>query len=272
LRLGTLKGKPRSQAQVAVSSDGRAWYLLNASPDLRQQIEVSPPLWPSEGARDSPIRSVILTSAEIDAVVGLLSLREFQKFTVYSTRAVQEILLRENSLFHALHRLPDQVRWSVVCPGSEIELNAALRAHVIPLDGGYPTFVAPGRPPEEAVVGLAIEQNGRRLLFLPGVGIITENLLQWMYKSDVLLFDGTFWSDDELIRVQQGARTARQMGHVPMSGPGGSLEALAHLDRPRKIFMHINNTNPVLDEESPEHRVMRDAGWELAFDGMEIEL
>src|SRR5215469_3562239 len=99
LRLGTLKGKPRSQAQVTVSSDGRAWYLLNASPDLRQQIEVSPPLWPSEGARDSPIRSVILTSAEIDAVVGLLSLREFQKFTVYSTRAVQEILLRENSIF-----------------------------------------------------------------------------------------------------------------------------------------------------------------------------
>jgi len=272
LRLGTLQGKARSQAQVAVSSDGRTWHLLNASPDLRQQIELCPSLWPAQGVRHSPIRSVVLTSAEIDAVAGLLSLREFQTFTVHSTRAVQEILRRENSLFQALHRLPDQVRWSVFCPGTICELDAALRVHVIPLEGGYPTYVGPGRPPEEAVVGLAIEQEDRRLLFLPGVGTITENLLEWMKKSDVLLFDGTFWSDDELIRVQQGAPTARQMGHVPMSGARGSLESLAHLDRPRKIFMHINNTNPVLDEESAEHREMRDAGWQLAFDGMELEI
>jgi pyrroloquinoline quinone biosynthesis protein B len=272
LRLGTLKGKARSQAQVAVSSDGGVWHLLNSSPDLRQQIESCSFLWPAEGLRHSPIHSVILTSAEIDAVIGLLSLREFQPFTVYSTRAVQEILLRENSLFHALHRLPDQVRWSAFCPENVFELDALLSVHVIPLEGGYPTSVNGKRPPEEAVVSLAIEQDGRRLLFLPGVGTITQNLLEWMEKSDVLLFDGTFWSDDELIRIQPGARTARQMGHVPMSGPGGSLEALAHLDRPRKIFMHINNTNPVLDEESAEYRAVRDAGWELAFDGMELEV
>src|SRR5208337_907163 len=111
LRLGTLKGKARSQAQLAIGSDGRAWHLLNASPDLRQQIESSPCLWPSEGVRHSPLRSVVLTSAEIDAVVGLLSLREFQPLTIYSTRAVQEILLKENSLFHALHRIPDQAKW-----------------------------------------------------------------------------------------------------------------------------------------------------------------
>ena len=205
-------------------------------------------------------------------MVGLLSLREFQAFTVHSTRAVQQILLRENSLFQALHRLPDQVRWSVFSSDRAFELDAGLRVHVIPLAGGYPTFVNPGPPLEEAVVGLAIEEDGRRLLFLPGVGEITENLLQWMEKSDVLLFDGTFWSDDELIRVQQGARTARQMGHVPMAGPDGSLETLAHLDRPRKIFMHINNTNPVLNEEGAEHRKMKEAGWELAFDGMEVEI
>jgi pyrroloquinoline quinone biosynthesis protein B len=272
LRLGTLKGTARSQAQVAVSSDGDGWHLLNASPDLRQQIEGSPCLWPAEGARHSPIRSVVLTSAEIDAVAGLLSLREFQSFAVYSTRAVQEILLRENSLFHALHRLADQVRWCAFCPGNIFELDAQLRVEAIPLHGGYPTFVGGGHPVEEAVVGLAMEAGGRRLLYLPGVGEITENLLEWMEKSDVLLFDGTFWSDDELIRVQQGARTARQMGHVPMSGACGSLEALANLKRPKKIFMHINNTNPVLDEESAEHRAVIDGGWELAYDGMEFEL
>jgi len=214
----------------------------------------------------------VLTSAEIDAVVGLLSLREFQPLTIYSTRAVQEILLKENSLFHALHRVPDQAKWCAFCPGNVFELDSELRVEAIPLNGGYPTFVGGGRPPEEAVVGLAVESGSRRLLFLPGVGEITENLLEWMEQSDVLLFDGTFWSDDELIRVQQGARTARQMGHVPLSGPSGSLETLARLKRPRKIFMHINNTNPVLDEESPEHRAVIDAGWELAFDGMEFDL
>lgn len=272
LRLGTLKGTARSQAQVAISPDGGAWHLLNASPDLRLQIESSPCLWPSEGIRHSPIRSVVITSAEIDAVVGLLSLREFQPFTVYSTRAVQDILRRENSLFQALHRLEDQVRWCAFCPGNVFELDSELSVEAIPLGGGYPTFAGGTRPMEEAVVGLAIEHGGRSLLFLPGVGEITENLLEWMEKSDVLLFDGTFWSDDELSRVQQGARTARQMGHVPMSGPSGSLETLKGLKRPKKIFMHINNTNPVLDEESAERRALTDGGWELAYDGMEFGL
>ena len=272
LRLGTLRGKARSQAQVAISSEGGAWHLLNASPDVRQQIEASPFLWPSEGVRHSPIRSVIVTSAEIDAVAGLLSMREFQHFTVYSTRAVQEILLRDNTLFQALRRVPNQVRWCVFSPGDLLQPEAKLRVKAIPLQGGYPAFAHGSRPPEEAVVGLALGNGNRRLVFLPGVGEITEDLLQWMEQSDVLLFDGTFWSDDELIRVEQGARSARQMNHVPMSGPGGSLETLASLTRPRKIFMHINNTNPVLDEDSREHRAVIDAGWELAFDGMEFEL
>jgi pyrroloquinoline quinone biosynthesis protein B len=272
LRLGTLRAKARSQAQAAVSSDGHSWHLLNASPDLRGQIENAAFLWPATGVRHSPIRSVILTSAEIDAVTGLLSLREFQPFTVYSTQAVQDILLCQNNLFHALQRLPNQVKWRVFSSGGVFQPDTGLPVQTIPLRSDYPAFVTTTHQPQEAGVGLALGNGGRHLLFLPAVGEITEELLGQMEQSDLLLFDGTFWSDDELIRVQQGARTARQMNHVPMSGPGGSLEVLSKLKRPRKVYMHINNTNPVLDEDSPEHRAVVDAGWELAFDGMEFEL
>jgi pyrroloquinoline quinone biosynthesis protein B len=272
LRLGTFPGKARSQAQAAVSWDGHSWHLLNASPDLRRQIEDAVFLWPAEGVRHSPIRSVILTSAEIDTVAGLLSLREFQPFTVYSTRAVQEVLLGENNLFHALQRVPNQVKWRVFSSGGVFPADTGLPVQAIPLRSDYPAFVTTKHEPEEAGVGLALGNGGRRVLFLPAVGEIGEDLLGWMEQSDLLLFDGTFWSDDELIRVQQGARTARQMNHIPMSGPSGSLEVLSRLKRPRKVYMHINNTNPVLDEDSPEHRAVVDAGWELAFDGMEFEL
>jgi pyrroloquinoline quinone biosynthesis protein B len=272
LRQGTLRGNARSQAQAAVSSDGHCWHLLNASPDLRGQIESAAFLWPAEGVRHSPIRSVTLCSAEIDAVMGLLSLREFQPFTVYSTRAVQDILLCQNNLFHALQRLPNQVKWSVFSSGGVFQPDTGLPVQAIPLRSDYPTFVTTTHEPEEAGVGLAVGNGGCQLLFLPAVAEITEDLLGWMEQCDLLLFDGTFWSDDELIRVQQGARTARQMNHVPISGPGGSLEVLSRLKRPRKVYMHINNTNPVLDEDSPEHRAVVDAGWELAFDGMEFEL
>ncbi len=272
LRLGSLRGQARSQAQVAVSSDGLSWHLLNASPDLRLEIENSDFLWPSQGVRHSPIRSVILTSAEIDAIVGLLSLREFSPFTVHSTEAVQEILLRENNLFAVLQRVPNQVQWRAFSSDGRFEPGPGLSVQAIPLRGGYPAFVRDGHPPDQAVVGLAIENGGRRVTFLPGVGEITGNLLEWMEQSDLLLFDGTFWSDEELIRVQQGARTARQMNHLPMSGPCGSLATLSALNRPRKIFMHMNNTNPVLDEESREYRAVIQAGWEIAFDGMEFQL
>jgi len=272
LRSGTLRGKARSQAQVAISSDGAAWHLLSASPDLRLQIENSRFLWPSEGVRQSPIRSVVLTSAEIDSITGLLSLREFSPFTIFSTQAVQDILLGENNVFDVLQRVPDQVTWRAFRADDSFELAGDLTVEAISLPAGYPVFVRNNHPAEEAVVGLAIENRGRRLVFLPGVGEVTKNLLEWMETSDVLLFDGTFWSEDELIRVQQGAKTARQMNHVPISGVCGSLEILSSLERPRRIFMHINNTNPILDEDSPEHQAVMDAGWEVAYDGMEFEI
>lgn len=276
LRLGALHGQARTQAQVAVSADNHVWHLLNASPDLRQQIEVAPCLHPREGVRDSPIASVILTCAEVDQVLGLLLLREMQPFTAYATDSVRDILLGDNSIFQVLHRIPDQVYWRSLVPGNGCEIAAGLQVEPISLNGAFPGFVNAERVarlrPDEAVLGLVLKCGGHSMMYLPGVGAIDDALLEQMEQSDLVMLDGTFWSDDELIRVRQGARTARQMGHLPISGPEGSLQRLATLRRPRKVYIHINNTNPILDEDSPEYQAVREAGWEVACDGMTMEL
>jgi pyrroloquinoline quinone biosynthesis protein B len=276
LRAGTLRGKPRSQIQVGVSADGRAWHLLGASPDLGQQIEANPCLHPRQGPRDSPIASVILTCAEVDQSLGLLLLREMHPFTAYATASVRDILLGDNSMFRMLHRAAAQVDWHAVRPAVPFEPEAGMQVEAIPMGGGYPSYLGADRlahcRADEAVVGLSVRGGGHSLLFLPGVPAIDDALLARMEQSDLLLLDGTFWSDDEFIRVWPEARTARAMGHLPISGPGGTLERLAALRHPRKVFIHINNTNPILDEDSPAHRAVRDAGWEVASDGMTMEL
>jgi pyrroloquinoline quinone biosynthesis protein B len=276
LRAGTLRAKARSQIQVAVSADGRAWHLLGASPDLGKQIEGNSCLHPREALRDSPITSVILTCAEVDQSLGLLLMREMHTFTVYATAAVRDILLSDNSMFRMLHRAAGQVEWHAVSPGTPFEVEAGMQVEAIPMGGGYPSYVRADRlaccRADEAVVGLSIGCGGRNALFLPGVPAIDDALLTRMEQSDLVLLDGTFWSDDEFIRVWPEARTARAMGHLPISGPGGSLERLAALRRPRKVYIHINNTNPILDEDSAEHRAVREAGWEVACDGTTISL
>jgi pyrroloquinoline quinone biosynthesis protein B len=276
LRAGILRAKARSQIQVAVSADGHAWHLLGASPDLSKQIESNPCLHPRHGPRDSPIASVVLTCAEVDQSLGLLLLREMHTFKVYATASVRDILREDNSMFRMLHRVPGQVEWRVFRPGTTFEIESGLQVEAIPMGGGYPSYVSgerlAGCRADEAVVGLSVRGGGRSLLFLPGVPGIDDALVARMEQSDLVLLDGTFWSDDEFIRVWPEARTARQMGHLPISGPGGSLERLAGLGRPRKVFLHINNTNPILDEDSAEHRAVLEAGWEVACDGMTITL
>jgi pyrroloquinoline quinone biosynthesis protein B len=285
LRLGTFAGQARTQAQVAVSENGSAWTLLNASPDLRIQIEASPQLWPAGGALDSPIRAVVITSAEADAVAGLLSLREFQPIEIYATRSVLRILREDNSLFALLDRVPRQAEWKEIQPDVKFCVNGELRFHPIPLPGGFPGFVKTNRKAEldarEAVLGLIVESpSGARMAYLPGVAKVEDSWSDWLDECDVLLFDGTFWTDDELCRVRGGGaapgavkyKTAAEMGHLPLSGPGGSIAALRNLKRPRKIFFHINNTNPILDESSEAFAQVRDAGWEVAHDGMEIKV
>lgn len=277
LRQGALQGKARSQAQVAWSAAVGQWTLLNASPDLRYQIEATPELWPTEGGRASPISQVVLTGAELDQTLGLLLLREFHRFRVSATASVRRLLTEDNSLFRVLERFPGQVIWE------EIPLNrpfcaGGARLEAISLAGFYPGFAGAERiaslPPGEAVLGLFVSppDGGGTLAFLPGVGSVSEALLERLASCDFILFDGTFWSDAEPAHIPGLGRTAQQMGHMPVSGPGGSLQRLAALRRPRKIYIHINNTNPILDEASPEHRAVCDAGWEVAWDGMEITL
>ena len=282
VRAGTFPGKARTQTQVALSPDLQSWYLLNASPDLRLQIEATPALHPQGSGRSSPIQGVVLTSADIDQVAGLLSLRELQPLRIYCTPSLRRILLKDNSMFYMLNRIPDQVTWMDVSPGQSFSLlsvpgeDSGLCCEPFPISDRYPVYVAEhskDAAPEEASLGLVLSSSkGGRLAYCPAVPFVDESLLRRLESADVVLFDGTFWSDDELIRVQGKGATARQMGHIPVSSPEGSLRQLAGLRRPRKIFVHVNNTNPMLNQSSPEYAEVRAAGWEIAEDGWGFEL
>jgi len=276
-------GKARTQTQVAVSDDGRAWFLLNASPDLRMQIEQSAALQPNGSTRSSPINAVVLTSVDIDQIAGLLSLRELQRFRIYSTPSLRRILRDDNSIFGMLNRAPQQVSWMDMAVGPEFVLlrisgeDSGLLCRAISVGDRYPVYVsqrlASSLRASEAQVGLVITgSSGKRLAYLPAVPAISAELLELLQHVDVVLFDGTFWSDDELLRVQGSGATAREMGHVPVSGPQGSLELLKPLRRARKVFLHINNTNPMLNESGPEYRALTASGWQLAEDGWRLNL
>jgi pyrroloquinoline quinone biosynthesis protein B len=281
-RDGTFKGKPRSQTQVAICQDNRAWFLLNASPDLRTQIEATPVLHPWNHGRNSPIGGVLLTSGDIDQIAGLLSLRELQPFPIYCTPSIRRILQEDNSVFAMLNRVPNQVSWAEISSEGSFPLlalagnDSGIGCTVFPLGSRYPAYVSKERTaslrPEEALVGAMLTSSSGRFAYMPAVPDVDDSLLEQLEETDLLLFDGTFWSDDELIRVQGSGSTAGEMGHIPVSGAEGSLRKLAGLRRPRKVFVHINNTNPMLDETGPEYAQVRAAGWEVAEDGWSLDL
>jgi len=266
-----------------VSDGQRPWLLLNASPDLRLQIEAAPVLHPRAGRRGSPIAGVLLTSADIDQIAGLLSLRELQPFRVYCAPSLGRILRDDNSVFGMLNRVPKQVVWNEIGLDQQISLavvddsDLGVACTVFSLGNRYPVYVSSQRVaslrPEEASLGAILQSStGARVAYMPAVPAIDDSLLSRLQDVDLLLFDGTFWSDDELIQVQGGGATAREMGHVPVSGPEGSLRKLAGLRRPRKIFLHVNNTNPMLDESGSQHAEVRAAGWEIAEDGWSLNV
>lgn len=280
VRTGTFHGKPRTQTQVAVTQDGGSWFLLGASPDLRAQIEATPELHPRDGLRQSPIAGVVLANADLDHVLGLLLLRELQPLRIHATASVRRILREDNSMFGMLQRIPNQTLWTDFESGKEFHLRNAqgedsgLRCQAWSLSAHYPAYVTADRQsqlaPSEASLGFIFDSpTGSRLAYMPAVPQLDDALLQQLDTCGVLLFDGTFWSDDELIRVQGSGQTARQMGHIPVES---ILVKLAGLRHPRKIFLHINNTNPMLNEASSEHRQVRDAGWETAEDGWQFDL
>jgi pyrroloquinoline quinone biosynthesis protein B len=283
LRAGTFAGKSRTQTQVAISDDDGTWLLLNTSPDLRTQIESTPALHPRNAGRDSSIVGVLLTSGDIDQIAGLLSLRELQPFRIYCTPSIRRILQEDNSVFRMLNRVPEQVAWTEISSDGSFPLlavagnDSGISCTVFSLGSRYPAYVSQERAaslkPEEALLGaILISSSGKRFAYLPAVPAVDNSLLDRLEEADLLLFDGTFWSDDELIRVQGSGSTARQMGHIPVSGAEGSMRKLAGLRRPRKVFVHVNNTNPMLDESGPEYREVRAAGWEVAEDGWSFDL
>lgn len=284
VRQGTLKGAARTQTQLAVTVDGESWFLLNASPDLRQQILATPELAPVAGPRGSPITGVALTSADVDAVIGLLHLREFHPLQVYSTPSIRRILTEGNTLFRTLERSKPSVQWCELPLGQEVVLGVAksygnsraLRCTAIPLGGAYPEYVGPaqakGLPPEEAVIALFVSDGPKKILFAPGLPGSGDTWKAYARASDLAFLDSTFWRDDELVDVRGSGRTAREMGHPPLSGRGGLLEELQGESHLRRVAIHINNTNPILNEASIEHQAMVDAGWEIARDGMEFVL
>jgi pyrroloquinoline quinone biosynthesis protein B len=286
LRAGLLRSKARSQSQVVVCPNDGECYLLNASPDLRAQILSTPLLAPKQGPRHTPIAGVLLTSADVDSVAGLLHLREFEPLHIYATSSVRRIVLDENRIFHVLERSNPPAVWHDVPLGTWFPLGTAnsssgnpplpLRCRMVSLGSAYPDYVSEdlrrSLPPGEAVVGLVLVAGNKQIFYAPAVPGLSTGWTDWARSSDLCLVDGTFWCENELISAGVGSKTARSIGHVPLSGAGGLLEEFGSENRGRQVLIHINNTNPILDEESLERREVRDAGWEISYDGMEFDL
>jgi pyrroloquinoline quinone biosynthesis protein B len=269
---GDKRVKPRTQASLAVSADGEHWILLNASPDLRAQIQANQNLHPQGEARGSPIAAVVLTGAEIDQTAGLLSLRERSPFALYATAATLAAIV-DNPMFAAL--APDVVARRAVVPGERFALGYGLEAELFIVPGKVPLYLEgddPDTASESAAnVGVEIFNDTSRLAYVPGAAAVTPAVMQRLARADVIFFDGTLFRDGEMIASGTGKKTGLRMGHMPLDGPDGSLLALAGL-RARRIFVHINNTNPILVDGSPERGRAVAAGWEIAEDGLEVKL
>ncbi|WP_353068983.1 pyrroloquinoline quinone biosynthesis protein PqqB [Tunturibacter empetritectus] len=270
--------QPRTQSQLAVSADDDVWFLINASPDLRQQLLNNPEIHPdpAEGLRNTPVAGIILTSADLDHVLGLLLMREFTPVRIYATSPVISIL-KKNSFFQMLDRLPGQTRWTEIEPDVSFQVGGGLTCTPIALSSNLPTYISEADraslDPIGATIGLIFEDpHGNRAAYLPALPAITSALKERLSTCSTIFIDGTFWSDDELQKIQPGTPLARSMGHLPIDGPDGSLATLKDLINTRKIYTHINNTNPILQEQSSERRTVEDAGWEVAWDGLEITL
>lgn len=265
--------RPRLQLQAAFSTGPGNWFLINASPDLRWQIESNPELQPSSlhGKRNTPIQGIILTSADLDQVLGLLLLREFQPLTIYSTGVVRRVL-EANSFFRMLERVPNQLTWVEMLPGKAFTLGDQVTCTPISLNGSLPYYAREFAAAEqgEASLGLLLEGDGRRLAYTPSLPEITREIREIYDSCGVILVDGTFWSDAELSRTHSGTPLARSIGHVPMSGEDGTIALLAGTSAGQRVFVHINNTNPVLDTRGPEYKYVNDAGWQIGNDGWQL--
>ena len=275
VRDGSRPARPRTQSSVAVSPDYRRWFLLNASPDIHAQIESFPALHPAggpDGGRVVPLQAVLVTDAELDHTLGLLLLREGRDLVLHATEVTRDTLYEGTSVLRTLEAY-SLVEWQPVVPEADVSLGDGLSYRAFDV----PTTKRARFGPTEAkgrVVGyrLTDERSGRSLVYLPAVQELTAGVRAQLDDCACLLVDGTCWHDDELIRLGLAGKTARDMGHLPIDGPGASLEQLSPLPIERKIYLHINNTNPILLEDSPERRTAERHGMEVAVDGLELKI
>lgn len=284
-RAGDPLVSPRTQSSIAVTTDDRRWVIVNASPDLRQQINDNPPLHPSTsgGKRHSPIVSVVLTNGDVDHITGLLTLRESHPLAVYATPRVLSIL-QANSVFNVLN--PEFVDRRPIGLGASVEVadrmgvGTGVTIEVFPVPGKVALYAEDakaganfGTQPEDTI-GLKIgtKRGGTSFFYIPGCARMTQELAERLRGAALVLFDGTLWHDDEMIVAGVGVKTGARMGHMSVNGATGTMATFAALDVKRKIFIHINNTNPILVGDSPERAQMHQAGWEAAHDGMDIRL
>ena len=275
-----MRAVARTQESVAVSADGDSWFLLNASPEIRQQIESFQKLHP-RAQRDTPIQGIVLTNGDLDHMLGLLSLRESQPLALYSTERILRGFSEGNVLYRTLQRFEGQAKWhSLELGGSE---QALLRLNGTESGLVMRAFAAPGKPAlhldqstAEAGDNLGVlirdVKSGKSLAYIPAAGASSAAVVAAASTADAVFFDGTFWSSDELIALGASKRRAEDMAHWPISGAGGSLHFLAEFGHARRVYIHINNTNPMLLDDSAERAAVHAAGVEVAFDGMELEL
>jgi pyrroloquinoline quinone biosynthesis protein B len=278
VRRKSVRAAPRTQSSIAVTGGGPGWVLFNASPDLLAQLKAFPELQPARALRDTGIAALMLIDAQIDHTTGLLMLREGNPLEIYCTDMVREDLTTGNPLFNILghycgvkwHRVPTAPRESFT-----IASVPGLRFTAVPLKSKAPPY-SPHRddPHEGDNIGVRIEDmaSGRNLFYAPGLGENEAHLAPFLENADCVMVDGTFWTDDEMLRLGISKKRARDIGHLPQSGEGGMIEVLTALAKPRKILIHINNTNPILDEDSPQRAQLSAAGIEVAHDGMEVTL
>ncbi len=269
-RLGEIQ--PQTQSSVAVSANGSDWVVLNVSPDIRTQCIQHKQLHPRT-IRSSPIRSVILTNGDIDHIAGLLTLREKTGFEIYATNEVLSIL-SENEMFTALD--PELVSKKRICVNEVFSPLPGICVTAYNVPGKVPLFREAGEIQTDIIsgntIGLEIFDGNKTLQYVPGCARISPDILSRFQDSDYILFDGTVWQDNELKISKTGKKTGMRMGHIPISGPNGSLSELSKIKKPIKTYIHINNTNPIWDDNSKERECVKEAGWDVAFDGLEIFL
>lgn len=277
LRQGTLKATARTQSSIAVSTDERHWAVFNTSPDIRAQLEAFPAIQPKQGLRDTGIAAIVFMDSQIDHTTGLLMLREGCPHEVYCTDCVYEDLTSGFPIISMLKAWNGGINRHRINTGEPFIIPAIKGLLITPI---FLTSKAPPysphrhnpQPGDNIGVLLTDQTSGKSLFYAPGLGAIEPHLIPYMQQVDCLLVDGTFWQEDEMAITGVGTKLAREMGHLPQSGADGMIQALKQFPQARKILIHINNTNPILNEESWQRQELTAQQIEVAFDGMEIEL